>query len=489
MLSILRHKGVSRKILWVVAVIIILSFGVFGTAYRLDNNINTAGKVYGKSVNLREFERAYLDSRDQAIISYGDRFFKMGQSIDFEREAWTRIILSREAKRQNITVSDKEVVEYIATMPFFQTNGKFDQNVYERIVENAGIFDRKVKEFEAGARRSLIIRKLLDNVGGNVTFTDAELKAEYIKRNEKIKLSYALISPTDFLSSITISDDDAKKYYDANKESFREPPMVNVEYVHLLYPEKADDKKKQAIKDAAAAISHELTPKADFATIATKHGQTLQTSGFFSQEQPLLTFAWSPEFVDKIFAMKQNESSSPMEAPDGWQVIRIKEKRASATPEFTTIIAKVKTVATNAKAYELAKAKAAASLSTIKERIKSKDFKSIATELNLKLDETTAFSRGEYINAPGLIAEFQQDSYALNDANKLSGVIETSQGPAIAYLSSKEAIDEKKFDIDREDFKQMVSAQKRNEKIGMFVNKLKLEANVQPDLKNKIVYR
>ena len=36
MLSSLRHKGVSRKILWAVAVIVILSFGVFGTAYRLE---------------------------------------------------------------------------------------------------------------------------------------------------------------------------------------------------------------------------------------------------------------------------------------------------------------------------------------------------------------------------------------------------------------------------------------------------------------------
>ncbi len=489
MLSILRHKGVSRKILWAVAIIDILSFGVFGTAYRLDNNINTAGKVYGKSVPLREFERAYLDSRDQAIISYGDRFFKMGQQLDLEREAWTRIILSREAQKRNITATDKEVVDYIAQLPFFQSAGKFDQSIYENIVQSQGIFDRKVKDFEAGARRSIIVRKLLDQVGGNITFTDAELKQEYIKRNEKIKLSYVLFTPADFSKDATITDDDVTKFFAQHKESFREPPMVNVQYVHILYPEKADAKQKQAIKDTAVAIAHELTPKADFAAIAAKHQQALKESGFFAQEQPLLTFAWSPEFVDKIFALKTGEVTSPMEAPDGWQIVKIKEKKASGIPEFASISAKVKDAALNDKGYAAAKAKAETTLNTIKEGLKTKDFKTIATELSLKLDETTSFARGEYINAPGIIAEFQQDSYSINDANKLSGVIETSQGPAIAYLSSKEAIDEKKFDMDKEDFKNMVSAQKRNEKIGAFITKLKFEANVQPDLKNKISYR
>lgn len=489
MLSTLRQKGVSRKILWAVAIIVILSFGVFGTAYRLDNNINTAGKVYGKSVSLREFEKAYLDSRDQAIISYGDRFFKMGQQLDLEREAWTRIILSREAQKRNITASDKEVVDYIAQLPFFHSAEKFDQSIYENIVQSPQIFDRKVKDFEAGARRSLIVKKLLDQIGGDTTLTEDQLKAEYIKRNEKIKLSYALFPAADFSKDTVISNEDAKKFYDQHKESFREPPMVNVQYVHMLYPDKADVKQKQSVKDAAIAIAHELTPKADFAAVATKHQQTLKESGFFAQEQPLLTFAWSPEFVDKIFALKKDEITNPMEAPDGWQIVKIKERKPSGTPEFTKIAAKVKEAALNDRGYAAAKIKAESILATIKQDLKTKDFKTIATALNLKLDETTSFARGEYINAPGIIAEFQQDSYALNDNNKLSGVIETSQGPAIAYLSSKEAIDEKKFDLDKEDFKQMVGAQKRNERIGTFITKLKFEANVQPDLKNKISYR
>ncbi len=489
MLDILRHKGVSRKILWGVAVIIILSFGVFGTAYRMDNVVNSAGSIYGRSVSLRDFEKAYMDSHDQAIITYGDRFFKMGQMLDLEREAWTRLIMLKEAKKQNITVTDQEVVDYIASIPFFQQAGKFDQRVYEGIVRNPSIFGRKPKDFEEGARRYLIVKKLLDQAAGETAITPEELKKEYVLRHEKIKLDYVLFSPEDFKKDLNVTDEEAQKFYNDRKDSFQEPPMVNVQYVHLFNPEKADDKQKQDIKKIAIDIAHELTPKADFAAVAQKHNQTVKDSGFFTQEQPLLTFAWSPEFVDKIFAMKVGETSSPQESPDGWQIIKIKEKKEALVPPYAQITAKVKAALITQKAFDAATAKAEEAQKTIQEQVKTKDFKSVVEGMGLKLEETTPFSRGEYINAPGLIAEFQQESMNINQTRPLSGVVPTSQGPVILYLSSTEVVDDKKFEEDKTDFEQMMLAQRRNQAISTFVNKTKFEAKLKTDLKNKIRYR
>ena len=153
MLSTLRHKGVSRKVLWFTTVIIVLSFGVFGAASHLDKTINSAGKIYGQSVSLRDYERAYLDSRDQAIMLYGERFFKMGNMIDLEREAFNRLILLHEAKKRHVRVDDKDVVEFIAAIPFFQRESKFDQLTYENNIRSPQIFDRTPKEFESGVRK------------------------------------------------------------------------------------------------------------------------------------------------------------------------------------------------------------------------------------------------------------------------------------------------------------------------------------------------
>lgn len=489
MLSILRHKGVSRKILWGVAVIVILSFGVFGTAYRLDNVLNSAGKIYGQSVPLRDFEKAYLDSRDQAIITYGDRFFKLGANLDLEREAWTRLILLHEARKRRIKADDKEVVEFIAAVPFFQHEGKFEQMVYESIVRSPQVFDRAPKDFEEGVRRGIIIRKLLDQAAGPLVMGDDELKKEYIQRNEKIKLSYMLFPAADFNKGLTAGDEEAQKFYGEHKEDFRQPPMLNAQYVHLLYPANATDAQKQAVKKDAVTIAHELTSKADLAAIAGKYHQEAKDSGFFTQEQPLLTFAWSPEFVEKLFAMKTGEASSPVEAPDGWEIVKIKEKKTASVPEYKDIADKVKEVVATQKAMDAARTKAEDVLKDVREQIKTKDFKAAIEGLGLKTQETESFSRGEYVNAPGLIAEFQEESFKLNGENKLSGIVPTSQGPVILYLSSIEPIDDKKYADDKEDFRQMMLARQRNEAIAKFITKLKFEASLQADLKNKIRYK
>ncbi len=489
MLSILRHKGVSKKILWVVTTIIILSFGFFGVASRMDHTVNSAGKIYGQSISLRDFEKAYLDARDQAILTYGDRFFKMGSMIDLEREAWNRIILLREAKKRHIKASDKEVVDFIASFPFFQSQGKFDQYIYTNVVKNQSVFSRTPKAFEEGVRGSLTIKKLFDMAAPDAIISDEELKKDYVRRNEKIQLTYVVFSPDDFKKGQTPSADDARKFYETNKESFRQPAMVNLQYVHLMYPAKATDEQKKAVKKTAEEISKELLPSSDFAAVAKKHGQDAKESGLFSQAQPLLTFAWSPEFVDKIFGLNTGEVSPPVETPDGVQIVKVKVKTESAVPEYEAVKAKAMEALLLNNGLQLAKTKAEDTLKVISEAAKTKDFAAIAAGLGLKTHETSSFARGEYINAPGLVAEFQQESLKLNETNKLSGIVPTSEGPAIAYLSKIEPVDDKKFAEEKEDYRQMMAAQKRNQGIMEFITKLKLEANLQSTLKDKVRYK
>jgi len=207
MLEVLRRKGVNKTILWFIAIIIILSFGVFGTAYRLDNTVNSAGTIYGHNVSIKEFQQAYLDSRDQAIRIYGDEFFKNGNKIDLEQETWDRLILLKEAQKREIHVTDQEVVADIAAIPFFQRNGHFDQVLYEEIVENPSVFDRPTHDFEEGVRKQLAIKKLIELVAPESVLNDADLKKEYQKRNEKITLQYVLFNASDFAKNTPVTED------------------------------------------------------------------------------------------------------------------------------------------------------------------------------------------------------------------------------------------------------------------------------------------
>ncbi len=480
MLNVLRHKGVAKKVLWFVTIIIVLSFGFFGVANRLDHSVNVAGKMYGKSVSIRDFEKSYYDTRDEAIRTFGDQFFKYGSRLDLESQTWDRLLLLNEAKKRNITVSNQEIIDFIATLPYFQTSGKFDQTKYEMIVQNPQAFGRKINDFEQGVRSQLIIKKLLEQVSGTNTVSDQELKKEYTLKSEKIKLTYALFEPLTAAKDVKVTDEEIKKHYDTHQEQFRSPIMVNVQYASLNFPAKATDQQKDEVKKQVQELAKELKSSDDFKSIAQKHKIEVKDSGLFSQSQPLLTFAWSPELVEKIFTMKQGEYSPALETPDGWQVLLLKERKESSIPPFDQIKNDVKNALITDKGFEIASAKANSALKNIQEGLKAnKNFKEVAEAQGAKVDQTPLFGRGEFIANNGLIAEFQEVTLKLDMKNRLSEVISTSQGPAIIYLDSVEAIDEKQYEAEKENFKQMMLAQRRNQTIVGFVTKLKLEANIQ----------
>lgn len=489
MLSVLRHKGVSKKILWFVAVVIILSFGVFGTAWRLDNSINIAGKMYGRGVSMRNFEKAYLDSRDQAIMLYGDQFFKIANRLNLEEETWDRLLLLHEARKRGIKTSDQEVVAFIASLPFFNPHGQFDRSMYQTIIESPQGFDRKVNDFEEGIRSQLTIKKLLDQAVGSPSINEDELKKEYTLRNEKIKLAYALFDPLKAAQDLAVTNSEIKQYYDNHKEAFRKPPMINVEYALFTYPDKATEQQKQAAKKKATTLGQEVAMNKDhidFAGLAQKHQVQVKETGLFTQAQPMLTFAWSPELVKKIFSMKQGQLAQVTEMPDGWMVFNIKERQESRIPPFDQATDEAKNALLMDKGFGLAKTKADTVLKNIQEGLKQKKtFKELAESTGTKVDETPLFDRGEYIANMGLVAEFQEATLTMNMHNRLSEVLTTSQGPTIIYLDSVQPIDESAYQSDKDNFKDMMLAQKKSEAVVSFLTKLKFEANIQQNNLNR----
>ncbi len=484
MLSTLRHKGVAKKVLWFVTIIIVLSFAFMGVVNNFDNSINSAGTIYGKGVSIRDFQKAYFDARDQAIMLYGERFFKMGDRLDLEKETWDRIILTKEAKKRGITVSNQELAASIAAIPFFQRDGKFDKQIYDMIVKNPSIFNRNPHDFEEGMRGQLAIRKLVETIVGNSDISPEELKKEFQQRNEKIKLSYILLTPQDYIKDLNVSDDEVKKFYEERKEQFRLPTTISLDYVTLPVAEKANDADKTKIKQEAFALFAE-TKAMDFAAAAAKYKLDVKTSPFFSVDQPLLTFVSTPEEVEQLFALKVGDYARPREMPDGWQIVRIKDKKESYIPSFDEAKSTARESLLRQKAFEIAKTKADEAIIAVRDAIKSKDFKTAANQLKLTVQETPAFSRGEYIANMGLVAEFQEEANRLTKENPLSTVLATSQGAAILHLDSSEMPSDEQFKTEAESFKQQLSAERRNQQMVSFMTKLQAEAKVVSKIKRK----
>ena len=137
------------------------------------------------------------------------------------------------------------------------------------------------------------------------------------------------------------------------------------------------------------------------------------------------------------------------------------------------------------KGFGIAKPKADEALKELTVDLKTKNFKTAAEALGLKVEQTPAFGRREYIANVGLIQEFQQEADLLNTDKRLSEVIATSQGPAIIYLEKMEKPEDGQFQSDKDNFRQMSSAERRNQMLITFMSQLRMKAEVKSKIKSQ----
>ena len=97
MLKALRKKEVAKKILYVLAAIIIPAFVLWGSGslIRDRSKSNYAGEIFGKRISFDQYRDSLLAVKNLAIIKFGENFFKIQGFLNLEGEAWDRLILLR----------------------------------------------------------------------------------------------------------------------------------------------------------------------------------------------------------------------------------------------------------------------------------------------------------------------------------------------------------------------------------------------------------
>jgi peptidyl-prolyl cis-trans isomerase D len=235
MLKILRKQ--FRTIMWILAFIIVPSFIWWGSGSlsrtRKERGSTFAGQVFGKKVSFQEYINAYVAARNQYRLMYLDRYPEVEKNLDLNRETWDRLILLRQAKSRGITSNNKEVLEYIKSIPIFQKDDKFDKQAYSRVLAYLGI---EPAEFESGVRESVMLSKLREKVTENVKkMSPDEVEQEYVKANEKVKGRYLLVEPAAFKQAVSVSDAEINDYYNNHKQELTTQEEANVEYLAINY--------------------------------------------------------------------------------------------------------------------------------------------------------------------------------------------------------------------------------------------------------------
>ena len=484
MLSIIREHADSwmiKAILWLIIFAfvgtIFYSWGMGGSASSGGGVIAT---VNGQKILQAEYERNFNNLVNFYRQQFSNQFSNdMIKKLDLKNQTLQGLIQKKilliEANKQNIQVSNEEVISHIKNLPRFQNDKKFSEAAYRNYIK----FQRLTPgEFEESQRELLLLEKLEKLFRTHSKATKPEILKEFRNQKDKIKLEYVKFSNGHFTSETKITDQTLKEFFQVNKTQFEIPPQIRVKFIkveskdyesqieprdediqdhyqtkiadfqvkkkykasHILINIKSsevegdlpeDEKRKQADKKAqikSNEILEKLKKGADFGEIAKKHsddrasGSNGGSLGEFSKGTMVSAFE---KALDNL---RPGEISKPILSRFGYHIIKlenVEEKRLKPLDEVKgEIIQNLKEIKARQRVKRIIKRIHMAAQ-------QDGNLDKAAADHQLKTTETTFFSKNNH-NIPeiGNQPEFFNTAFIL-EKNKVGKPIIT---PEVSYI-------------------------------------------------------
>ena len=351
----------------IILALILVPFALFG----IDSYLNQAGnnlsiaKVNGYKIALPEYNRAIENVRNR-IMSEGKKVDPaMFDSFEFKESVIdgliTKQLLNNDIKKSRFRITDQQLSQYIIGMPEFQKDGKFSQEIYDKVLQNNQLTPKK---FEESIRNDLLIQQVRDGLQ-KLTFIPPNNLAETLKAtSQQREISIAEFKTKEYMTKANIAEKDMQAFYDQNKSKFLAPEQVKAEFVVFslanilptinvteeeiksFYKANADKYQNQqqreashiliaASKNAPPAEKAKAKEKAEdllnqirknpkqFAELATKYSQDPESAkkggdlGSFGRGMMV------KPFDDAVFSMKVNEISNVVESDFGYHIIKL----------------------------------------------------------------------------------------------------------------------------------------------------------------------
>lgn len=271
MLRQLRSAEKMKRILWFGLLILIIpsmvafyGFGTGNLGTGLRGNSEAAKITYpdgSESVigptELR-FAKNYLQNRvgrysqDQGIMLDQLAMQELTDSRAVMDQAINLDILRHYAESHGLTVTTDEV------MQIFHQNTTQEQR--QAILQQLQMQGRSVDQMIEEERKGRILQRAADAIGEEARVTYYEAWQEYESQNESIVADYVRFTPSDYMSSVSVTQAGLKEYFDSNQEKFRIPDQVVYDYVLV----RKDDLKSSITVTDDEVTSYYTAHKEDF---------------------------------------------------------------------------------------------------------------------------------------------------------------------------------------------------------------------------------
>jgi peptidyl-prolyl cis-trans isomerase D len=449
-MSLMRKHAKSWLIKFLIAIIAVVFIFYFGYSFSSKGGVKVA-YVNGDLISGVEYQKVYRNLLEGLQREYRDAWNEnLIKMFDLKNRALESIIrqklISQEAKRIGLDVTEQEIQKKIMSYPGFQFQGQFDERRYMALLQNNRM---KPEDFEAAVAQELLQEKVAQFLMTFSPVTEKELRDQYDFYNEavkisfveflseryrdsvkideaglekyfdehketyrvpeKVKLTYLVVDPDGFKDKVKISDGEVSVYYEDNISMFREKKQVRARHILFKLAQDAPEEKEKAVKEKALAVLKQAKAGKDFAALAKKYseGPTAKDGGdlgYFSAGDMV------KPFEEAAFNMKKGEISDLVRTRFGYHIIKVEDVKEARTKPLAEARSEIFQKLTSVLTTDLAHEKA---LSLIDQMPYDVDLKAYAAENGFPAEETDYFAQSERIPGVGGDEKLRKSLFSL----------------------------------------------------------------------------
>ncbi|WP_457970098.1 SurA N-terminal domain-containing protein [Pseudomonas sp. R4-84] len=353
-------------------IVALMALTGFEAIFQATSNTNEAAKVNGEEISQNELSQAVDMQRRQLMQQLGKDFDASLLDEKMLRDSALKGLIDRKLLLQgahdaDFAFSEAALDQVILQTPEFQVDGKFSPERFDQVIRQLGYGRLQFRQMLA---QEMLIGQLRAGLAGSGFVTDAQVLA--FARLEKQTRDFATLTIKADPSTVKLTDDEVKAYYDQHAKEFMTPDQVVIDYVEL---KKASFFDQVSVKDEdlqaayqkeianlseqrrAAHILIEVNDKVTEAQAKAKieevqarlaKGESFEALAKEYSQDPGsannggdLGFAgpgvYDPEFEKALYALNKDQVSAPVRTDFGLHLIKLLGVEAPEVPTFASL--------------------------------------------------------------------------------------------------------------------------------------------------------
>jgi peptidyl-prolyl cis-trans isomerase D len=234
------------------------------------------------------------------------------------------------------------------------------------------------------------------------------------------------------------------------------------------------ERAQQQAADLAQRLEGEIKKPADLETAAKAQGLTVQETGFFAKDEPILGVGAAPEMTARAFTMNDGEVSPALRTGRGFVFETVTGKQESYLPKLEEVKDKVRDAVLKQRAVEFAKQRAADVAAKLKA---SADFDKAAKAAGVEPKTTELITRDAPLPELGVAPDIMAAVFRLPQGG-VSDVLTTANGAAIVRVVEKSETTDADFNSNKDTFRNEILDDRRNRFFSAYMVKAKQKMKI-----------